>query len=100
MEATEQYVTEQTVDFPLWVPTSRDVVDFQVAIVPYTVLVNPGGAIGSVWTGVLDDSEIAAVTNVLDGELFAAQQMLSGSSARDPDNGPDSAPDTDAATGQ
>ncbi len=100
LEDTQQYVTEHDVDFPLWAPADPAAVGFAVAVVPYTVLVEPGGVIGGVWEGVLEESEITVVSAALNDGVFETQQMLSGSSAGDPGDGLDTAPDTDAASGQ
>jgi len=84
-EATAQYVVDQDVGFPLWIATDPRSAELRVALVPYTMLVEPGGVVGSTWAGVLDPAENATVAAALDGELLAAQQMLSGSSTVDPD---------------
>jgi len=98
-EATEQYVTEHSVEFPLWALVEPATADLKVAIVPYTLLVEPGGVVRKTWPGVLDTTETATLAAALDDELFAAQQMLSGSSV-DPDCCEATAFGTDAAGGQ
>jgi len=100
-EPTGQYVAEHGIEWPLWAladPSGGNAP--QVAIVPYTVLVLPGGAVGSVWAGVLEETEVAMVAAALEDELAESQQMLSGSSVRDPDCCTDPPIGTDAGDGQ
>jgi len=99
VEATAQYVTEESVGFPVWALMAPAAAGLKVAIVPYTMLVEPGAVVRSVWPGVLDPTETATLAAALDHELFAAQQMLSGSSV-DPDCCAATAFGTDAAGGQ
>jgi len=97
--AAAQYVTEQSVEFPVWALAEPASADLKVAIVPYTMLVEPGAVVRETWPGVLDKAETAMLAAALDDELFAAQQMLSGSSV-DPDCCAATAFGTDAAGGQ
>jgi peroxiredoxin len=99
VEATAQYVTEQSVEFPLWALGEPAGADVMVAIVPYTVLVEAGAVVRDTWPGLLDRTEIATLAAALDDESFVAQQMLSGSSA-DPECCEATALGTDAAGGQ
>ncbi len=98
-EASEQYITEHSVEFPLWALAEPATADVKVAIVPYTLLVEAGGVVRATWPGVLDTAETAMLAAALDDELFAAKQMLSGSSA-DPDCCEATAFGTDATGGQ
>lgn len=98
-EATAQYVTEQSVEFPLWALGEAATADLKVAIVPYTMLVEPGGVVRDTWPGLLDGTETAMLAAALADELFAAQQTLSGSSV-DPDCCEATAFGTDAAGGR
>jgi thiol-disulfide isomerase/thioredoxin len=82
--ATAQYVADQSVEFPMWALADPASAEVRVAIVPYTMLVNTGGVVQSVWSGVLEESETAMLAAALDRELLAANQTLSGSSGRDP----------------
>ena len=52
-EATAQYVTEQSVEFPLWALVETATADLKVAIVPYTMLVEPSGVVRDTWPGLL-----------------------------------------------
>jgi thiol-disulfide isomerase/thioredoxin len=98
--AAAQYAAVEAVDFPLWALADSAAADVDVALVPYTMLVEPGSAVGQVWAGILDNTEIAMVVAALDDELLVTQQTLSGSSERDPDCCPEPALDTGAANGQ
>ncbi len=97
--ATRQYVTEHSVEFPLWALADPATADVKVAIVPYTLLVEGGAVVRDTWPGFLDPTETAMLAAALDDELFAAQQMLSGSSV-DPDCCEATALGTDATGGQ
>ena len=97
--ATKQYVAEHSVEFPLWALLEPATAEVKVAIVPYTLLVGPGGVVRNTWPGLLDTAETAMLAAALDDELFAAQQMLSGSSA-DPDCCEATALGADATGGQ
>lgn len=98
-EATAQYVTEESVEFPMWALTDEATADLEVAIVPYTMLVEEGAVVRNTWSGVLDSTETAMLAAALDDELFAAQQMLSGSLA-DPNCCEATVFGTDTAGGQ
>lgn len=98
-EATAQYGTEQFVEFPLWALVEPAAADLKVSIVPYTMLVESGAVVRGAWSGVLEQAETTMLAAALDDEMFAAQQMLSGSSV-DPDCCEATALGTDAAGGQ
>lgn len=98
-EATAQYATEESVEFPLWALVDPAAAELKVAIVPYTMLVGAGGIVRDVWSGILEETETAMLVAALDSELLTAQQMLSGSSASDPDCCEAPALGTDAGSG-
>lgn len=95
------YASRHEIEWPLWtLDGSATAEDVGVSLVPYTALIAPGGHVKQAWSGVLEESASARLAAALDEEPLESIQMLSGSSANDPDCCPAPTDGTEVASGR